>query len=84
MEISIKINTDNAAFCADEDHDYTNEDEKEELNELNDEARDQEVNRILKTVVKSIENGNREGRCIDANGNHVGDWAIHYAARERA
>jgi hypothetical protein len=39
--------------------------------------RDEETARILETVAAQIRRtGQTEGKCIDANGNTVGHWAI--------
>lgn len=35
-----------------------------------------EVVRILREVIRKIESGRDYGKCMDANGNHVGDWCL--------
>ena len=36
----------------------------------------EEVNRILKKIVKDIRNGYETGSCMDINGNKVGTWEL--------
>ena len=36
----------------------------------------EEVNRILKKIVKDIRNGYETGSCMDINGNKVGTWKL--------
>lgn len=36
----------------------------------------QEAERILTLVSYSIGQGKTDGRCIDANGNHIGNWSF--------
>lgn len=42
----------------------------------------EETGRIITAVAIGIDNGRSEGRCIDSNGNIVGDWSIKYAKGE--
>lgn len=58
----VRIRTDNAAF-ADQ---YTGEKSKA------DEAI--EINRILRNIIKHLEDGCTYGACLDINGNKVGYW----------
>jgi len=36
----------------------------------------QEVTRILRCVARKIEDGANEGKCVDCNGNIVGEWKL--------
>lgn len=35
-----------------------------------------EVARILRRIGERLESGERDGACMDANGNRVGTWAL--------
>lgn len=59
----LTIQTDNAAFHEDDGTPTF-------------EARGAEVARILRAVADRAEAGSCEGRCIDANGNKVGEWEM--------
>lgn len=39
-------------------------------------ARNDEVARILLTIINRMQDGYTEGRCLDINGNTVGDWSL--------
>jgi len=59
----LTIQTDNAAFC---------EDDGTPVHA----ACGAEVARILRAVAEHAEAGGCEGRCIDVNGNTVGEWEM--------
>ena len=63
MKFELNINMDTAAFRDDPDGEGEYQPNLELENRLN---------RIALAVGK----GNRKGKVIDSNGNHVGDWAI--------
>ena len=67
MTFSLIIHTDNAAFAPVEDADAEDSDWR----------RDEEVRRILADVAQRVRCGNSTGRCIDENGNTVGEWGYH-------
>lgn len=56
--------TGNAAFC----DDYTGEKDKFTCG--------YESARILKGIVKKIEDGYTSGKCVDICGNTVGEWSL--------
>ena len=60
----LEIKTGNAAFC----DPMTGEEDNY--------AEAYEVARILNEVTEKIKNGQREGSCIDINGNKVGSWRL--------
>jgi hypothetical protein len=62
----LKIKTDNAAFS------YEGTDDRV----LDQAAAACEVARILRVVASGLENGESYGRCMDVNGNGVGEWSI--------
>jgi hypothetical protein len=35
-----------------------------------------ETARILREIASKLESGTRSGKCVDGNGNTVGDWTI--------
>ena len=61
----LTIKTGNAAFC----DPYTGEESGWDEN--------YEVARILREVADKIENGKREGKTIDYNGNSVGEYTFY-------
>ena len=38
--------------------------------------RNEEIKRVLKNVCNQIDNGRTSGRCIDINGNTIGNWEM--------
>lgn len=67
--LNITISTENAAFKG-------NGIEPESKWEA-DFYRNEEIKRILKNVCNQLDNGKLSGKCIDINGNAVGDWSIN-------
>ena len=61
----LKIDTGNAAFCSDEDEFYDD-----------DYMKRAEVRRILHRVAIDIAQLKTCGKCIDINGNIVGEWSL--------
>ena len=67
--LQITIRTENAAFKG-------NGIEPESKWEA-DFYRNEEIKRILKNVCNQLDNGKTYGKCMDINGNSVGDWSIN-------
>lgn len=67
--LQITIRTENAAFKG-------NGIEPESKWEA-DFYRNEEIKRILKNVCNQLDNGKTYGKCVDLNGNAVGDWSIN-------
>lgn len=63
--ITISINTDNAAFNVDAETRWER-----------DYYRNEEIKRVLKNVCNQLDNGKTSGSCIDINGNKVGKWSL--------
>lgn len=63
--LEIKIKTSNGAFQ-----------EYGDYNRYGDDAKREECIRILNGVIRKIEDGYDNGKCIDYNGNTVGNWKL--------
>ena len=59
--MTVEIRTGNAAF-----HDE----------EYDSEAKAREVKRILKEICEKLDRGYEGGKCMDINGNCVGEWSL--------
>ena len=62
--VEIKFRTGNAAF-----HDEFNP-------EYDRDCMVREIERILRDVIEKLDCGYTEGKCIDYNGNAVGEWKL--------
>lgn len=61
--MNIRIETGNAAFT----DEYTGK-----RNEITEGV---ELNRILRKIIRDIDAGRTSGKCVDINGNVVGEWS---------
>ena len=64
--LKIEIHTENAAFL----------DEYAETQWEKNYARNEEIKRVLANVCNQLDNGRESGKCIDINGNTVGNWEL--------